>query len=44
MIILLHKRIIDVKERIKKLDVKKNGLNKSWYDLSLKYNKLDVNQ
>ena len=44
MIILLHKRIIDVKERIKKLDAKKNNLNKSWYDLSLKYNKLDVNQ
>ena len=38
MIILLNKRIIDVKERIKKMDIKKQNLNKSWFELSLKYN------
>ena len=38
MIILLHRRIIDIKERIKNHDIKKENLDKSWYELSLKYN------
>ena len=37
MIILLNKRIIDAKERIRKMDIKKQNLNKSWFELSLKY-------
>lgn len=40
MIILLHKRITDVKERIKRNDEKKEYLKKYWYELSLKYNKI----
>jgi hypothetical protein len=37
MIILLHKRIIDAKERIKKMDKNKNDINRVWHELSLKY-------
>ena len=44
MIVLLHKRIIDVKERIKQLEAKKENINKSWYELSLKYNKIETNK
>ena len=38
MIILLHRRIIDAKERLDKMDAKKYNLKRSWYELSLKYN------
>ena len=44
MIILLHRRIINIKERIKKMDLKRNNLNKIWYELSLKYNKYFINK
>ena len=37
MIILLHRRIIDAKERLDKMDAKKYNLKRSWYELSLKY-------
>ena len=39
MIVLLHRRIIDAKERISKMDDKKNILDKSWYELSVIYDK-----
>ena len=37
MIILLHKRIIDIKKRIKKKDEENYYLDKSFYELKLKY-------
>lgn len=44
MIVLLHRRIIDAKERIEKIDDKKNILDKSWYELSLIYDKSNENK
>ena len=44
MIFLLHRRIIDAKERIAKMDDKKNILDKSWYELSVIYDKPNENK
>ena len=44
MIVLLHRRIIDAKERIAKMDDKKNILDKSWYELSVIYDKSSENK
>ena len=44
MIVLLHRRIIDAKERIANMDNKKNVLDKSWYELSVIYDKSSENK
>jgi hypothetical protein len=44
MIVLLHRRIIDAKERIAKMNDKKNILDKSWYELSAIYDKSNKNK
>ena len=44
MIVLLHRRIIDAKERIVNMDDKKNVLDKSWYELSVIYDKPNENK
>ena len=44
MIVLLHRRIIDAKERITKMDDKKSTLDKSWYELSVIYDKSNENK
>jgi hypothetical protein len=44
MIVLLHRRIIDAKERIAKMNDKKNILDKSWYELSAIYDKSNQNK
>ena len=44
MIVLLHRRIIDAKERIVNMDDKKNLLDKSWYELSVIYDKPNENK
>ena len=43
MIILLHKRIIDIKKRIKEHDEENNYLDKSIYEISLKYQNINTN-
>ena len=44
MIILLHRRIIDIKKRIKEYDEQNYYLDKSIYELSLKYKDLNYMQ
>ena len=44
MIVLLHRRIIDAKERIANMNNKKNVLDKSWYELSVIYDKSSENK
>ena len=44
MIVLLHKRIIDANERIKKMDINKIIRDKSWYELWLTYDKIEKNK
>ena len=40
MIVLLHKRIIDANERIKKMDINNIIRDKSWYELWLTYDNI----
>ena len=44
MIILLHRRIIDIKKRLKEFDEQNYYIDKSFYELNLKYKDFNIIQ